>query len=82
MWGIRFNETVNTYCYQLIDSASNYVYLTSVNGNKKFSREDLVKIQSVVEDLYKMNPMTDIEKVALVVYTVRMSGGQFQKSIV
>ena len=66
MWGIRFNETVNTYCYQYTSPTTNYVNLFSDSGNVKISRENLVKIQSVVEDLYKMNPANDIEKVALV----------------
>lgn len=66
MWGVKFNDSVNTYCFYVNNPKSNYYNPTSLNGNKKLSYDDYVKILKIVEELAKTNPMSDFDKVALI----------------
>ena len=66
IWGLKFNDIINTYCFKkYLNFSKRYIY-TSFNSNEKLSLVNLKKIYKEIEKLSKMNPHNDIEKVYLV----------------
>ena len=66
MWGVKFNDSIETYCFLLNNTQSNYLNPTSINGNEKLSYDDYVSISRKIEELSKFNCKSDKEKVALI----------------
>jgi hypothetical protein len=66
MWGVKFNDTVKTYCFLLKNDAADYLVSGSNNGNKQISSEDLIKIRNKVIELSKLCGDKDIDKVYLI----------------
>lgn len=66
MWGVKFTDSIETYCLIIHNTKSNYLNPISSNGNEKLSYDDHVKILRKIEELSKMNPISDEEKVALI----------------
>lgn len=66
MWGVRFNDLIETYCFLISNPQSNYLNPTSLNGNEKLSYDDYISILRKIEELSKINPKSDKEKVALI----------------
>lgn len=65
MWGIKFNDTVDTYCGRTVDQ--NSIRTSGYNNsNKNISLEDLKKIKSTLQNLARYNPKDVVEKVYLV----------------
>lgn len=65
MWGIKFNDFVDIYCFSFLNQFGYEMY-TSVNGNKKLSFENYIKIRKKIEELSKINVNDSKEKVALI----------------
>lgn len=66
MWGVKFNDSIETYCFFRNNTQSNYLNPTSFNGNEKLSYDDYVSISRKIEELSKFNCKSDKEKVALI----------------
>lgn len=66
MWGVKFNDCIETYCFLINNTQSNYLNPTSINGNEKLSYDDYVSILKKIDDLSKINSKSDKEKVALI----------------
>ena len=66
MWGVKFNDSIETYCFLINNPQSNYLNPTSINGNKKLSYDDYVSISRKIEELSKFNCKNEKEKVALI----------------
>lgn len=66
MWGIKFNGSVNTYCFLINNSQANFLNPTSLNGNEKLSYEDYVCILRKIDKLSKTNITNDKDKVAFI----------------
>ena len=66
MWGVRFNDSIDTYCFLISNPQSNYLNPTSINGNEKLSYDDYVSILRKIEELSKINPKSAKEKIALI----------------
>lgn len=66
MWGVKFNDSIETYCFFINNTQSNYLNPTSINGNEKLSYDDYVSISRKIEKLSKFNCKSDKEKVALI----------------
>lgn len=66
MWGVKFNNSVETYCFLIKNPQLNYFNPTSLNGNERLSYDDYVCIVRKIEELSKINPKSDEEKVALI----------------
>ena len=66
MWGVRFNDSIETYCFLINNPQSNYLNPTSINGNEKLSYDDYISILRKIEELSKINPKSDKEKVAII----------------
>ena len=66
MWGVKFNESINVYCFSMYNNQGKYLNPTSVNGNTKISYEDYLKINNKIDELIKINPDNAREKIALV----------------
>lgn len=66
MWGVKFNDSVKTYCFQFYNGQSNYINYNSKNGNEELSLEDLKKIRNKLIELSKYNCHSDVDKVLLI----------------
>ena len=66
MWGVKFNDSIETYCFLINNTQSDYLNPTSVNGNEKLSYDDYICILRKIEELSKINSKSDKEKVALI----------------
>ena len=66
MLGVKFNDSIETYCFLINNPQSNYLNPTSINGNKKLSYDDYVSISRKIEELSKFNCKNEKEKVALI----------------
>lgn len=66
LWGVKFNGTVDTYCFKFVDPNTGDFNYTSVNGNENLSLENLKRIKDVISMLSKHNPENDLDKVLLV----------------
>lgn len=66
MWGIKFNDSIKTYCFLVNNPQSNYLNPTCMNGNEKLSYDDYVSILKKIEELSKTKPKSDKEKVAFI----------------
>ena len=66
MWGVKFNGSINTYCFLINNPQSNYFNPTSINGNNNLSYKDYVSIVKKIDELSKINPISDKDKVALI----------------
>lgn len=66
MWGIKFNEYIDTYCFQYEALKANYLSFASANGNKRLSKENLEKIRKKIVELNSNGALNDSEKVALI----------------
>ena len=66
MWGVKFNDSIQTYCFITNNTQANFLHPDSINGNKKLSYDNYVKIIKKLEELSKINPKSDEEKVALI----------------
>lgn len=66
MWGVKFNNSINIYCFLINNLQSNYLNPTSLNGNEKLFYDDYVRIVKIIEELSRMNAISDRDKVALV----------------
>lgn len=64
-WGVKFNDSVNIYCFSL-KNEGNYLNPTSINGNEKLFYDDYISIIKKIENLSKENAISDKDKVALV----------------
>ncbi len=66
LWGVKFNEEVNTYCFRYISPLNGDFNYISADGNEKLSLENLKKIRKKLLSLSRHNPKTDLDKVLLV----------------
>jgi hypothetical protein len=66
MWGVKFKETINTYCFLCKNKQSGYFNPTSLNGNEKLNYEDFKKIRNKIEELSKLSGNDSKDKVALI----------------
>jgi len=68
LWGVKFNEEVNTYCFRYMPSpqTGDFCYSSGSNGNEKLSLENLKKIRETLLMLSSHNPTTDLDKILLV----------------
>lgn len=65
MWGIKFNNSVDTYCSRLANY--NEIHISDFrNANKNVSLNDLKSIKTTLENLARYNPKDTVEKVYLV----------------
>lgn len=53
MWGVKFNDSIETYCFLINNPQSNYLNPTSINGNKKLSYDDYIQSQTQYIDGYE-----------------------------
>ena len=65
-WGVKFNDSVDTYCFLVNNPQGNYLNPTSNNGNEKISYEDYVSIIKKIDELSKYGVTSDKDKVALI----------------
>lgn len=66
LWGVKFNESVDTYCFRIKNPFAGFMNYTSLNGNINITLEDLKKIRSTLNVLSRYNMKSDAEKVMLV----------------
>ncbi len=66
LWGLKFNGTVDTYCFKFVNPNTGDFNYASSNGNENLSLENLKKIKETILMLSKQNPKTDLDKVLLV----------------
>lgn len=66
MWGVRFNQSIDTYCFLMYNHTADYWNPTSLNGNESLSYKDYRIIMQKIEELTKFHPTSSKEKVALV----------------
>lgn len=66
LWGVKFNESVDTYCFRIKNPFAGFMNYTSLNGNTNITLEDLKKIRSTLNVLSRYNMKSDAEKVMLV----------------
>ena len=63
---MKFNESVDTYCFRIKNPFSGFMNYTSLNGNTNITLEDLKKIRSTLNVLSRYNMKSDAEKVMFV----------------
>ncbi len=64
VWGVKFNDKVDTYCFSFKDDDG--LVFESINGNKKLSYDNLIKIRNKIEELSKLCGNSDTDKVLLI----------------
>ena len=58
MWGVKFNDSIETYCFLINNPQSNYLNPTSINGNKKLSYDltmRTVEVEDVIDTSLKFH---------------------------
>ena len=66
MWGIKFNNSINTYCFISKNTQTNALNPISINGNEKISYDDYKKIIAKIDELAKINTKSAKETVMLI----------------
>ena len=66
MWGVKFNNSVNTYLIHVLCNKTGYIQCDSNNGNTNLSLDNLKKIREVLANLEKYNSKDSAEIVKLV----------------
>lgn len=66
LWGVSFNNSVDTYCFKLTDFQTGNFNYTSINGNENITLDNLKKVRDTLDQLSKYNVKSEAEKVALI----------------
>lgn len=66
LWGVKFNNSVDTYCFKLLNPQTGDFHYTSLNGNENITLDNLKRLRDTINQLSKYNVKTEIEKVALI----------------
>ena len=73
MWGVKFNDSIETYCFLINNPQSNYLNPTSINGNKKLSYDDYVSISRKLKNYQNLIVKTRKKRLHLflIIYKVK-----------
>ena len=66
MWGIKFNNQIDTHCFLIPNIKAGYLNPTSINGDEKLSYEDFIKIRKKIEELARISNNNPADKVFLI----------------
>lgn len=66
MWGVKFNEQIDIYCFLIPNQQGGYLKPTSLNGNKTLSYKNYIKVRKKIKELARISCKNSKDKVFLI----------------